>query len=117
MGIHNRASLNQNQTAITRRKRLTENRRQRWECEIVQLIATPVDSTEWQYLLETLARELYDLGHQLQEAVPVVQTRLGENTRSYSLHHPERTETQTPTDASVGEGGVRNGKEPYQPAA
>jgi hypothetical protein len=105
MAIHKKSSLN------------FRNRRPRWECESVQLLANPIESTEWKYVLETVARELYDLSHQLQETHEVVQaTESSESNRSYSLHHPGETETPTPVATRIGEDGASNGKDPQHAA-
>jgi hypothetical protein len=89
----------------------------RWECSNVTCVQAPVDPDEWQYLLETLAKELYDLSHQLQEthdAVPTVES--SESNRSYSLHHPDETGTPTPVATPTGEDGAWNGKDPQRAA-
>lgn len=117
MAIQNNSSLNPSTKPKRRRKTQSENPRPRWECEAVQLIASQVESKEWRYALESVASELYDLSHQLRDVGQVVQTRLNENTLSPSLRHPDEIETPTPATTVVGEDGVWNGKEPYQPAA
>lgn len=87
----------------------------RWQCVHIKRIATPAKSRDWQYLLETLAQELYDLGHQLQDARPI---RPGDNTRSYSLPClGEHLKTKTPAGSPAGEIGAWNGKSSIKHAA
>lgn len=82
-------------------------RKTRWECRDVKCVAAPVDPHEWQYLLETLAQELYDLSHQLRE-----------QSRSNSLHHPgNELEPLTPVEVTAGEDGAWNGKKSLNDAA
>ena len=52
-----------------------------WHCQSVQFKTKLVDSVTWQEILETVARELYSLSHQLQDNRPV---SIGDIPRSYS---------------------------------
>lgn len=37
----------------------------RWECQSVKCVPINLKTSEWEQLLATLAREMYDLSHQL----------------------------------------------------
>ena len=93
----------------------SERTRRRWECESVKHVSVPVDSAEWKYLLETLARELYLLKDQLQDVGP---SGANGNNRSESLHHPGVTDVTPLTPASVpaGENGAWNAHDPKRAA-
>jgi hypothetical protein len=82
--------------------------KRRWECHQVKFVSVPVSVRDWRYLLETLAKELYDLSHQLRE-----------KSRSNSLHHPgNKSETLIPAETTVGEDdGAWNGKQSLTDAA
>ena len=77
----------------------------------------PVDQKNWQYALESLAVELYELSHQLQDKVAVSDF---DNPRSHSLPHPNHSGQQSkplsPAEPA-GEDGAWNGKESIEPVA
>jgi hypothetical protein len=81
--------------------------KRRWECHQVKSVLVPVSLGDWQYLLETLAQELYDLSHQLQE-----------KSRSNSLHHPsDEPKSSTSAEVMAGESGAWHGYKSLNDAA
>jgi hypothetical protein len=61
--------------------------------------------SEWKYLLETVAQELYDLSHQLQDGDPI---GLADSRSPSLLHLSEPIKTLTPAGVSAGEDGTWN---------
>ena len=84
----------------------TPRKHLRWECETVQMVSVPVKSKEWQYLLETIATELYELSYQLQEPSP---SAVSDTTSS--LHPIENKKPPLTTSTEdIGDQNVNNTK-------
>lgn len=89
------------QSSLQRKRRIN-----RWESRDVKCVPAPVDPREWQYILETLAKELYDLSYQLQD-----------NPRSHSLPRPGEQLKPLTLAQAAGENGAWNGKDSLKLAA
>ena len=87
-------------------KHPTPRKHLRWECETVQMVLVPVKLKECQYLLETIATELYELSYQLQE----LSLNHASDTTS-SLHPIENKQAPLTTSAEdIGDQNVNNTK-------
>lgn len=99
-------------------QRSSSNTKRRWECGSVTRVTCRVDEAEWQSVLETVARELYELNHQLQDNGLTPRGVLdGHQDQSHSLPNQALGPTLTPGVYSPGEDGVSNGKESPRLAA
>lgn len=71
----------------------------RWECQTVRRIAVPIHQADWELLLATIARQMYDWSYQLPGSPPF---------KASSFIHP-RTEIPThPSPSTPGRNGMRD---------
>jgi hypothetical protein len=86
----------------------------RWECNEVRLVAKLGNRADWYIALETVAKELYIMDYQFQEAEPIQAHQVDSIP---VIHLVQDKNTLTPRALPAGETGAWNGERSFKQAS